>query len=58
MRDIKIVFEMTNNNMNLDIKTEQPEDFVAGVAYMIVLACEKTGLSRNEITQAISNVDM
>lgn len=45
MRDIKIVFEATNGDVKLDVKAEKPEDFVAGIGYMVEQASKSTGLS-------------
>jgi hypothetical protein len=53
MRDIKIIFEVNNGDIKLDIKTEMPEDFVAGIGYMVEQASKSTGLSIPTFIDAI-----
>ena len=56
MRNIKIIFEMSDDNLNLDVNVEKPEDFIAGIAYIIEQTCEKTGLDKTDAVKAISDV--
>ncbi|HWT74355.1 MAG TPA: hypothetical protein VN258_06515 [Mobilitalea sp.] len=56
MRDIRIVFEVTNGDINIDVKVDKPEDFVAGIYYLIEQACKTIDMDVNKMTDMIAEI--